>query len=103
MIDFSQFDSLIAMTMYFNNEATCRQTIMENDGVWVRTKTSFALIADNITAQHARTESSAATSASAISLAGLVQSLKTATSLLLNGSLPCTSFPHTRRVFPLVS
>ena len=29
MIDFSQFDSLIAMTMYFNNEATCRQTIIE--------------------------------------------------------------------------
>ena len=29
MIDFSQFDSLIAMTMYFNNEATCRQAIVE--------------------------------------------------------------------------
>ena len=30
MIDFSQFDSLIAMTMYFNNEAICRQTIIES-------------------------------------------------------------------------
>lgn len=29
MIDFSQFDSLIAMTMYFNNEATCKQAIIE--------------------------------------------------------------------------
>ena len=28
-IDFSQFDSLIAMTMYFNNEDTCRQAIVE--------------------------------------------------------------------------
>ncbi|WP_455610904.1 hypothetical protein [Bacteroides sp.] len=24
MIDFSQFDSLFAMTMYFNNETVCR-------------------------------------------------------------------------------
>ena len=29
MIDFSQFDSLIAMTMYFNNEAVCRNAIVE--------------------------------------------------------------------------
>jgi len=29
MIDFSQFDSLIAMTMYFNNEDTCKQAIVE--------------------------------------------------------------------------
>ncbi len=29
MIDFSQFDSLISMTMYFNNEATCRNAIVE--------------------------------------------------------------------------
>ena len=29
MIDFSQFDCLIAMTMYFNNEDTCRQAIVE--------------------------------------------------------------------------
>ena len=29
MIDFSKFDSLIAMTMYFNNEDTCRQAIVE--------------------------------------------------------------------------
>ena len=29
MIDFSKFNSLIAMTMYFNNEATCRQAIVE--------------------------------------------------------------------------
>ena len=29
MIDFTQFDSLIAMTMYFNNEATCRHAIIE--------------------------------------------------------------------------
>lgn len=29
MIDFSQFDSLIVMTMYFNNEDTCRQAIVE--------------------------------------------------------------------------
>lgn len=29
MIDFSQFDSLFAMTMYFNNEATCRNAIVE--------------------------------------------------------------------------
>ena len=29
MIDFSQFDSLIAMTMYFNTEDTCRQAIVE--------------------------------------------------------------------------
>ena len=29
MIDFSQFDSLIAMTMYFNNEAMCRDAIVE--------------------------------------------------------------------------
>ena len=89
MIDFSQFDSLIAMTMYFNNE--------------VRTKTSFALTVDNITVPHAKTGSSAVTSASAISLAGSEQSLRTATSLLLNGSLPCTSFPLTRKVFLLVS
>ena len=29
MIDFTQFDSLIAMTMYFNNEETCRNAIIE--------------------------------------------------------------------------
>lgn len=29
MIDFSQFDSLIAMTMYFNNEEVCRNAIVE--------------------------------------------------------------------------
>ena len=29
MIDFSQFDSLIAMTMYFNNEAVYRNAIVE--------------------------------------------------------------------------
>ena len=29
MIDFSQFDSLIAMTMYFNNDDTCRKAIIE--------------------------------------------------------------------------
>lgn len=29
MIDFSQFDSLITMTIYFNNEDTCRQAIVE--------------------------------------------------------------------------
>ena len=29
MIDFSQFDSLIAMTMYFNNEQTCIDAIVE--------------------------------------------------------------------------
>ena len=29
MIDFSQFDSLIAMTMHFNNEAVCRNAIIE--------------------------------------------------------------------------
>ena len=29
MVDFSQFDSLIAMTMYFNNEDTCKNTIIE--------------------------------------------------------------------------
>ena len=29
MIDFTQFDSLIAMTMYFNNEDTCRHAIIE--------------------------------------------------------------------------
>ena len=29
MIDFSQFDSFIAMTMYFNNEAVCRNAIVE--------------------------------------------------------------------------
>ena len=29
MIDFSKFDSLIAMTIYFNNEDTCRQAIVE--------------------------------------------------------------------------
>ena len=29
MIDFSQFDSLIAMTMYFNNEAVCNNAIIE--------------------------------------------------------------------------
>ena len=29
MIDFSQFDNLIAMTMYFNNEDTCKQAIIE--------------------------------------------------------------------------
>ena len=29
MIDFSQFDSLIAMTMYFNNDAVCRDAIVE--------------------------------------------------------------------------
>lgn len=30
MIDFSQFDSLFSMTMYFNCEAICRQTIIES-------------------------------------------------------------------------
>ena len=30
MIDFSQFNSLFAMTMYFNCEAICRQTIIES-------------------------------------------------------------------------
>ena len=29
MIDFSQFDSLITMTLYFNNEDTCRHAIIE--------------------------------------------------------------------------
>ena len=29
MIDFSQFDSLIEMTMYFNNEETCKNAIIE--------------------------------------------------------------------------
>ncbi len=29
MIDFTQFDSLFAMTMYFNNESTCRDAIVE--------------------------------------------------------------------------
>ena len=29
MIDFTQFDSLIAMTMYFNNEDTCRHAIVK--------------------------------------------------------------------------
>jgi len=29
MIDCSQFDSLISMTMYFNNEDVCKQTIIE--------------------------------------------------------------------------
>ena len=29
MIDLSQFDSLIAMTMYFNNEAVCCNAIVE--------------------------------------------------------------------------
>lgn len=29
MIDFSQFDSFIAMTMYFNNEAVCRNAVVE--------------------------------------------------------------------------
>ena len=29
MIDFSQFNSLIAMTMYFNNEETCKNAIVE--------------------------------------------------------------------------
>ena len=29
MIDFSQFDSFIVMTMYFNNEAMCRDAIVE--------------------------------------------------------------------------
>lgn len=29
MIDFSQFGSLIAMTMYFNNEETCKNAIIE--------------------------------------------------------------------------
>jgi len=30
MIDFSQFDSLVAMTMYFNNEDTCRQALFSS-------------------------------------------------------------------------
>lgn len=29
MIDFSQFDSLLAMTMYFNSEDVCRDAIVE--------------------------------------------------------------------------
>lgn len=29
MIDFKHFDSLIAMTMYFNNEDICKQAIIE--------------------------------------------------------------------------
>lgn len=29
MIDFSKFDSLISMTMYFNSEDVCKQTIIE--------------------------------------------------------------------------
>ena len=29
MIDFSQFNSLIAMTIYFNNEETCKNAIVE--------------------------------------------------------------------------
>ena len=29
MIDFSQFNSVIAMTMYFNNEETCKNAIVE--------------------------------------------------------------------------
>ena len=30
MIDFSQFDSLLSMTNYFNNDAICKQTIIES-------------------------------------------------------------------------
>ena len=82
MIDFSQFDNLIAMTMYFNNETLADKQSWKQDGVLVRTKTSFALIADSITAPHAKMESSVATSANAISLAGSEQFLKTATSHL---------------------
>ena len=78
MIDFSQFDSLIAMTMYFIAD----KQSWKQDGVLVRTKTSFVPIVANIIAPNARTESSAATSANAISLAGSAQSLRTATSLL---------------------
>ena len=78
MIDFSQFDSLIAMTMYFIAD----KQSWKQDGVLVRTKTSFALIADSITAPHAKMESSVATSANAISLAGSEQFLRTATSHL---------------------
>jgi transposase-like protein len=29
MIDFTQFDSLVAMTLYFSNEQTCRQAVVE--------------------------------------------------------------------------
>lgn len=47
MIDFSQFDSLISMTMYFNNEDTCKQS-SKHVGVLVKHKTLFALIVVNI-------------------------------------------------------
>lgn len=60
MIDFSQFDSLIAMTMYFNNEDTCRQAIVETR--WGIGENQDIVcpyfIADSITVPHARTESS---------------------------------------------
>ena len=49
MIDFSQFDSLISMTMYFNNEDTCKQAIIETRWGVGETKTLFALIVVNIT------------------------------------------------------
>ena len=29
MIDFTQFDSLVAMTLYFSDEQTCRQAVVE--------------------------------------------------------------------------
>ena len=46
MIDFSQFDSLIAMTMYFNNEQTCIDAIVETRwGVGISNKIENLLCA----------------------------------------------------------
>lgn len=82
MIDFSQFDSLIAMTMYFNNEAVCRNAIVELVGELEKKKTSFALIAVSTIVLTVRMVSFAAITASGTLLVRWVLSLKTVISHL---------------------
>ena len=79
MLDFSQFDSLIAMTMYFNDEDRCKEKSLKHVGVRMNSKMLFVLIAVSTIALSERIASSVATTANVISLARWVLSLRIAT------------------------
>ena len=69
MIDFSQFDSLIAMTMYFNNDDTCKNAIVETRSAKANSRMLFALIVEVIIVQSVRMVDFAVIVARTISLA----------------------------------
>ena len=78
MIDFSQFNSLLSLMMYFNNETTCQKAIVETRWGKGKQQDVFALTVENTTAWQERTESSVAPNVSAISHTRWVLSLKIA-------------------------